>query len=341
MYSNAIFRCLEQAFDVDVVVLKDHRIFQNPKLHALSSLIKGLISRVPLNVIFHSSGIRALRYNPTNYKHIVVDHIEALGAINATDHPYVLIAHNLEYKLATDKLRNRFTQTLFQLSDRLRAYEYKGFANAKGVICISASEAAEISEVAHNVVQVLPSFPDRKLHNAKSEKIRFGFIGSADWPPNARTVGKLVSAILPTANRPMEFVLAGSGWADFGLNYSEQTRILGFVDDTKEFWENIDYLLAPTEQGAGVNVKICEALHFGVGVITNTESAEAIFGTGALPQNVFIANTNKELGKLLNQIEPFETRVSHVEFSQTRMSDKLVAFLAATGTGRSKSYPNV
>ncbi len=341
MYSNAIHQCLKQAFEVDVVVLKEIRNFQNPRLHALSSFLKGLISRVPLNVIFHSSGIRDLGYNPTNYKHIVIDHIEALGVINATDHPYVLIAHNLEYKLATDKLRNRFTQTLFQLSDRLRTYEYKGFANAKGVIRISASEAAEISEVAHNVVQVLPSFPDRKLHNTKSEKIRFGFIGSADWRPNARTVEKLVSAVLPTVNRPMEFVLAGSGWADIGLDYSEQTRVLGFVDDTKEFWENIDYLLAPTEQGAGVNVKICEALHFGVGVITNTKSAEAIFGTGALPQNVFIGNTNEEFGKLLNQIEPPEMRVSHIEFSQTRMSDKLVAFLEKAGTESSESQPNV
>lgn len=324
MYSHAIHTCLSERFDVDVVVLKKHRIFQNFRLHEVISLLRGVFTHIPLNVVFHSTGIRDHNLALADYKYIVVDHIESLGAIEGTETPYVLIAHNLEYKLARDKLPNKFAQSLFQLAKRLRDYEYRGFAAAKGVICISASEAAEISNFSDNVIQLLPSFPNRKIDKVKSERIRFGFIGPATWPPNARTVQKLVSNILPNVNRDFEFVLAGSGWEK--LTHPKTTRVLGFVDDTKEFWENVDFLLAPTEQGAGVNVKICEALHYGVSVITNAKSADAIFGDAPLPDSVIIADTDEDLLELLNKIELSNANGGHGGYSQRYMGEKLAEF---------------
>ena len=326
MYSHGIHNCLTEKFNVDVLILKEHRIFHNLLLHRTASMIRGLFSRVPLNVIFHSAGIRKLNLTQGDYRYIVVDHIEALGAIEGVDTPYILIAQNLEYRLSNDKLQSRLVRSFFQLTNRLRSYEHSGFANAKGVICISATEATEISKFTDYVVQLLPSFPTKELATAKSDKIRFGFIGPASWQPNARTVQKLASAIFPGVDRDIEFVLAGAGWESVNFKLPKNTRLLGFVEDTKEFWENVDFLLAPTEQGAGVNVKICEALHYGVAVITNTKSAKAIFGENSIPDSVIIADTDKELQACLNHIEPTEGTGSKGGYTQKLMGEKLTGF---------------
>ncbi|MBL4871951.1 MAG: glycosyltransferase [Rhodobacteraceae bacterium] len=295
-------------------------------MHKFLTSIRGLVSRTPLNVIFHSAGIRNINLTQTNYKYIIVDHIEALGAINGIDTPYVLIAHNLEYTLSKDKIRNRFVHSVFQLSDRLKRYEHNGFANAKGVICISASEAVEISIFSDSVMQILPSFPDKEIIKVNCEKIRFGFMGPANWLPNARTVKMLISTVFPNVGRDFDFILAGAGWETHDFSHTKKIRLLGFVEDTREFWENVDILLAPTDQGAGVNVKICEALHYGVTVITNTRSADAIFGENPLPDNVLIADTNQELRELLDRIKLPEVKRDNGKYSQKYMGEKLVDF---------------
>ena len=327
MYSNGLYNGLCENYDVDVVVLRERRILLGENFHKLFSLVRAIFSSVPLNVVFHSSGIKSVSKILEDYKYVVVDHIEALGAVSGTRTPYVLISHNLEYKLSNDKIRNPALRSIFQLARKLRRYEYKGFAEAAGVISISATEISEISRYSKNVIQVLPVFSDRILMKNSADKMRIGFIGPASWPPNARTVGKLIDDILPNINRDFEFVLAGQGWDDDDFTLPPKTRSIGFVKETSEFWKNIDILVAPTEQGAGVNVKICEALHNGVMVITNTKSANAIYGMKPMPGGLLVADTDAQLLQTLNEVSYDQLANYNDEFSSAGIGEKLKRFV--------------
>lgn len=326
-YSNALFEALRANYDVDVIVLKDERRFTQEMIHKAATFQKALTSPIPLNVIYHSGKCKASRHDLSVYSYIIVDHIEAALWIQRHQCRHILIAHNLESRLVGDKLRNPFLRRIFDLRNRLERYELSSYSTAAGIICISATERDVIAHSNPQVVQLLPAFAAPLSTYTNSDILRFGFIGPSSWPPNYRTVETLARDVLPNVNRTFEFVLAGTGWQCMSQVLPERTLKLGFVKDLDKFWSGIDILLAPTQQGAGVNVKICEALHHGINVITNTESAIAIFGDAPMPKNLQVANNPEDLAALLDEIEVPTKRVSCPAFSQTVLRNDLQSFL--------------
>ena len=326
-YTNCIYESLTSLYDVEVVILQQQRKFRLEWVHGLVAVTKALITSVPLNVIYHSGCSRKSVHDLGDYHHIVIDHLESILWAVDTGYPYFLIAHNIESKLANDKLQNSFIRCIFNLKRRLEKYEVKVFTAAAGVICISFSEQELIKKVNDRTVQLLPAFNSVEYHCLASNIPRFGFLGPASWNPNLRTVRMLTNKVFPYIDQRFEFVLAGSGWDSQEIKSPKEFRQLGFVKDISEFWGSIDVLIAPTQHGAGVNIKICEALHYGVPVITNKESALAIFGEKPAPPNVLVAESPDDLISLMNTFKIPVIKKPSLEFTKVHMQSVLCGFL--------------
>jgi hypothetical protein len=130
--------------------------------------------------------------------------------------------------------------------------------------------------------------------------IRFGFIGKMSYHPNHAGLNAFIRDIW----NPMQekgfnatLVVAGSGkvpaYLQETLNSAKNIKMLGFVEHIRDFWNDIDVLLSPVNEGGGTNIKIAEALMYGKRSIAHPFSTR---GYDAFVQKnmVFVADRKEE-----------------------------------------------
>jgi hypothetical protein len=121
--------------------------------------------------------------------------------------------------------------------------------------------------------------------------------------------------------------LVGKGWSDSGLSFDEKTILLGYVKKIEDFWRQVDILIVPENSGAGVNVKICEALSNGVQVITHSDSARAIVGDDHTFENLHIADTYDEIIIKVNEFKKNSSSSKCLKFTKSELLKNLCNFL--------------
>jgi len=120
-----------------------------------------------------------------------------------------------------------------------------------------------------------------------------GFLGSLDWQPNQDAVLWFVQEIFPLIRKSIpnvQFHLAGRNMPqDFlnGLNM-EGIHYLGEIPDAWQFLQSLTCMVVPLRSGAGMRLKILEAMAAACPVISTHIGAE---GIQALPDtHICIAN---------------------------------------------------
>ena len=107
------------------------------------------------------------------------------------------------------------------------------------------------------------------------------FVGSMAWEPNRDAVLWFAKEIFPMVRKcPVrtKLLIAGSGMVKeiAGLDNQEDIIVKGFVPDISETLLEADVFIAPVRFGSGVNVKVLEAMAYGLPVITTPKGAEGI-----------------------------------------------------------------
>jgi GT2 family glycosyltransferase/glycosyltransferase involved in cell wall biosynthesis len=107
------------------------------------------------------------------------------------------------------------------------------------------------------------------------------FVGYFRHPPNVEAVLYLVEDVLPLvrAKRPgarLTIVGAHPPPSVLALGKRPGVHVTGFVDDVREYYRTHAVLAAPIWSGAGVRVKVLEAMAAGVPVVTTAIGAEGI-----------------------------------------------------------------
>jgi glycosyltransferase involved in cell wall biosynthesis len=121
------------------------------------------------------------------------------------------------------------------------------------------------------------------------------FVGSMAWEPNRDAITWFVSEIFPIVRRgPVKtrLVIAGSSMTGeiAGLDNGVDIIVKGFVEDISEVLLDADVFIAPVRFGSGVNVKVLEAMSYGVPVVTTPKGAE---GTGGRHGEHFMVAQNE------------------------------------------------
>lgn len=120
----------------------------------------------------------------------------------------------------------------------------------------------------------------------KDNSINLGLIGSFSHPPNLEAFRFCCTKILPLLEKNkinFKFYLAGENddklvkaIANKFLKDPKQVINLGFIKEIKDFYQQIDFLIAPLFAGSGTRIKILESLSFGRPVLTTKIGAEGI-----------------------------------------------------------------
>lgn len=127
-------------------------------------------------------------------------------------------------------------------------------------------------------VKVIPAYYDRKEVHRKPNGKDVLFWGNMSRPENYLSAIWFIENVMPLlSDLNFRFVVLGGNPHESLLKYkSDRVVITGFIDDPSEYFESVVCLVAPLVLGAGVKVKILEALSAGIPVLTNQIGIEGI-----------------------------------------------------------------
>lgn len=103
------------------------------------------------------------------------------------------------------------------------------------------------------------------------------FYGAMSRPENYQSVKWFVEKVLPDLDRSVRFVVIGNS-PDPSLKKYESDRVIltGYVEDVSEWFAGCLCMAAPLVGGAGIKIKILEAMSAGIPVLTNDIGIEGI-----------------------------------------------------------------
>ncbi|WP_027218664.1 glycosyltransferase [Butyrivibrio fibrisolvens] len=103
------------------------------------------------------------------------------------------------------------------------------------------------------------------------------FYGAMSRKENYESAIWLINNVMPRLNEQFKLYIVGSGTGDNVRKFqSDRIIVTGYVEDIRPYFENSLCLIAPLLFGAGIKIKILEALSAGLPVVTNEVGAEGI-----------------------------------------------------------------
>jgi glycosyltransferase involved in cell wall biosynthesis len=145
-----------------------------------------------------------------------------------------------------------------------------------------ADPLARIAPHAHVAVAPLPLDPAIYTPRAPLDAPVAGLIGTAEWPPTANAVERLLRSVWPRVleRRPdARLLLAGFGMEREAFPHLPDlpgVEWRGTVPSATEFLRQLGVLLYPLGRGSGAKIKVLEALALGVPIVTTPDGAEGI-----------------------------------------------------------------
>jgi hypothetical protein len=104
--------------------------------------------------------------------------------------------------------------------------------------------------------------------------VRVGLLGAWHRPENSSGAQAFLDALEPEVREGLRVRIAGPGSEQ--LSDGPSIEKLGFVDDLSEFFDAIDIFVAPLDSGAGVKIKVLNALEHGVPLFLTAKAVEGI-----------------------------------------------------------------
>ena len=140
------------------------------------------------------------------------------------------------------------------------------------------------------------------------------FYGAMNRPENYQSAIWFIEKVFPKLESlGFCFIVVGNNPHENLKKYDngKSIRIMGFVKDVTPFFESSLCLVAPLVMGAGVKIKVIEAMSAGLPVLTNNVGIEGIFAEnekefflcstpGEYERKILILEKNVDLGKKIN-----------------------------------------
>lgn len=250
---------------------------------------------------------------------------EGLGVAQYRDSipgvPSVLYEHNVEYEIVDqlvsslrrsplmilngkvdEKLRNLWFFFFGEREKRLvRKFELNALKKFNLLITCSERDAdilkKDLKDTPNLTIPWCVEIPDKFTKIANRRIYNLVFVGSMQWVPNRDAIIWFVKEVFPLIKRELnniKLIIVGSYMSKDiqAFNNKEDIVVKGFVPDISKIWLETDIFIAPIRFGSGVNVKVIEAMSYGIPVITTSMGAEGIEAING--EHFIISNTPEE-----------------------------------------------
>ncbi|MBK7763041.1 MAG: glycosyltransferase [Bacteroidetes bacterium] len=210
--------------------------------------------------------------------------------------------HNIEHliwqRLSEHESNFLKRKYLELLTNRLKNFELDVLQKFDLLLPISPQEEMVLTSWKINTCYFLPFGVDHKsiLPAIDCDLNSCFHIGSMDWAPNVEGVHWFLNEVWKQVHQTMPNItlyLAGKNMpASIHSNKNEGIEVIGEVDDVTTFSLSKNIMLVPLLSGAGIRIKIIEAMALGKTIIATTIAAE---GIGAQhQQHIVIADTAED-----------------------------------------------
>ena len=200
----------------------------------------------------------------------------------------VLRTHNVEHLIwerYARGLKGLRASYFADQSRRIKMFESEMINKADLVLSVSEKDKQMIIDRLSPVVPVksipIAMNPRPKRTPLDEERpVIFGFLGSLDWRPNVEGIEWFVDKVwseLVDQGHSIVLMIAGRSSGRFGGNLKvPNITFIGEIEDSDNFLQRIDVLVAPLFSGSGVRVKILQAYANSTPVISSSLAAEGI-----------------------------------------------------------------
>jgi glycosyltransferase involved in cell wall biosynthesis len=210
--------------------------------------------------------------------------------------------HNIEYQIwqrLSEHEPSFFKRKyLTLLTNRLKNFELDVLKKFDLLLPISTNEETFLNKEKINSCYYLPFGVNDNtiLPDVACELNSCYHIGSMDWSPNIEGVEWFLENVWQEACKQLPnvtFYIAGKNMsATFLAKKDEHTAIIGEVDDFISFSLEKNIMIVPLQSGAGIRIKILEAMELGKTIISTSIGAE---GIGAVNnEHIIIADTARD-----------------------------------------------
>lgn len=123
--------------------------------------------------------------------------------------------------------------------------------------------------------------------------MRLLFLGTLTWEPNVSGIEWFLDEVYPKLN-DVRLVIAGKGISEHLREkaLAAGAKVLGYVEDVNDVYDNCDVMIVPLFMGSGQRVKIIEAFSKGMPVITTSTGVEGLHYRDG--ENVVKANSARD-----------------------------------------------
>lgn len=259
-------------------------------LRQLAAIGRAVVSAYPSKVLYFRSGELASRilcaFEKNHYDLVFVSQAEMLWTLDLIPEgvPVVHISQNVEHRLYHQLTERLWTPPLVSNllrkdARKYREFEIGGVRNCRGVICISADDEhffrSQIEGLNSLTVPPLFSYPLAARRGTPEDRpIRLGFVANLQWWPNREAISwfrrNIVSAL------PAGMTLHCFGRGSESLGRTPPVIGHGFVADVREVWQSFDVMIAPMFSGAGINVKVAEAIYNGLPLVCTSHALRGL-----------------------------------------------------------------
>ncbi len=189
----------------------------------------------------------------------------------------------LGYKRHVDYEKNNVKKHLWQIKySNLKKEELKALNAADFVGCLNEKDKKLLCDDGINPAKIfnwVPFFSRYDYINRNiSDKCKLLFFGNMAREENYASVIWFIENVLPLLkDLDFEFNIVGAKPAEILKKYeNNKVHVVGFVEDVSPYFEECLCLVAPLVLGAGIKIKVLEALSAGIPVLTNEIGIEGI-----------------------------------------------------------------
>lgn len=220
------------------------------------------------------------------------DHLPMVSALpcGPPHRPVILDCHNAEHRLFAEcsgSLGWPWSALAKKDARRLRGYEAEAVRRAAIVAATTEEDRTALVHVAgvppEQVVVVPVGMPRPRIAAPRVPDAppRMVLPGTWDWPPNVDGLRWFVDQVLPRLRRSLptiEVEVAGrrAGAAVRRLGRVPGVRLLGPIGSIDTFLSGATVCVAPSRCGAGIRIKVLDALSRGVPVVASPGGAEGL-----------------------------------------------------------------
>ncbi|MFK5895240.1 MAG: glycosyltransferase family 4 protein [Pseudomonadota bacterium] len=290
------------------------------KARNLSNLLKSYCLNIPINLYrtYSSYFKQKIKENIAQYDMVIVDHYEVFQYIPSDYKGKIVLHEHNAYHLMWDRYARDKKHSLsyrlvsFLEAIRVKSYEKKSCQQADCVFAspndIDTLESIGIDKDKFHYTYHLGDDEQLKLPSIQFKQTTKSllYIGSLQWEANVDGLLWFLEHVWPGLKEKqtdLHFTIIGKSPDQRLLKAAKNEQNItftGFVNDLEKYYKNHRIFVAPLRFGAGMKVKVLNAMCRGIPIVTTSVGCEGMQVTNG--QHMMIEDTAQEMIKSISQL---------------------------------------